>query len=73
MHGPFAFTEIGVVASLAAPLAEDRIGIFVVSTFDTDYLLVERSQVQLAIRSLRRAGHNILNCEFAIEMKEKAE
>ncbi len=74
VHGPFAFTEIGILASLTAPLRDDAVGIFVVSTFDTDYLLVEHSQVDKAIRSLRRAGHSILNSEFQSEgIKEKTE
>ena len=38
VHGPFAFSEIGIVASLANPLARIGVGIFVISTFDTDYL-----------------------------------
>lgn len=72
VHGPFAFSEIGILASLTAPLARDAIGIFVISTFDTDYLLVQSAQIQMAIESLRNAGHRILNCEFVSEMKENA-
>ncbi|MEM9735811.1 MAG: ACT domain-containing protein, partial [Pseudomonadota bacterium] len=41
LHGPFAFDEVGVVSGLSAPLAEARIGIFVISTYDTDYILVK--------------------------------
>lgn len=71
VHGPFAFTEIGILASLTRPLADAAVGIFVVSTFDTDYLLVERAKVHVAIRSLRHAGHTILNSEsLSEEMKE---
>src|SRR5260221_12780759 len=39
VHGPFAFSETGVVASLANPLARVGVGIFVISTFGTAYLL----------------------------------
>ena len=63
VHGPFAFTEIGVLASLVAPLAKDAIGILVVSTFDTDYLLVQVDQMERAIASLQAAGHKILDCD----------
>jgi hypothetical protein len=73
VHGPFAFTEIGVLASLAAPLAKDGVGIFVVSTFYTDYLLVQLGQIQTAIASLRATGHTILDTHFLTEMKENAE
>ncbi len=40
VHGPFVLSEIGVLAALSAPLAEAKISLFAVSTFDTDYLLV---------------------------------
>src|SRR5262245_39162692 len=39
--GTMDFSMIGVVASLVTPLAEAGISVFVVSTFDTDYLLVK--------------------------------
>src|SRR5215475_1348973 len=39
-HGPFAFSETGIAAALTAPLADAKIGVFLISTFDTDYLLV---------------------------------
>ena len=67
VDGPLAFTEIGVLLSLTAPLARDGVAIFVVSTFDTDYLLVQIPQVQQAITSLRAAGHTIVNSEFLIK------
>lgn len=71
VHGPFAFDEIGILASLTAPLAKDDIGIFVVSTFDTDYLLVQSGQALKAVTSLRAAGHNIINSDFVFaESKE---
>ena len=59
LHGPFAFSEIGVVSALAVPLAEVKIGIFIVSTFDTDYLLVASADLEAAILALQDAGHSI--------------
>jgi hypothetical protein len=59
VHGPFAFSEIGVVSALAAPLAEAKISMFVLSTYDTDYLLVASSDLAEAICSLQQAGHSI--------------
>ena len=57
VRGPFAFEAVGVLASLAAPLARARIPILAISTFDTDYLFVRQVHVARAIRTLRRAGH----------------
>jgi hypothetical protein len=57
--GPLAFSLTGVIASLVGPLADVRIGVFVVSTFDTDYLLVKAADVERAAAVLARAGHTI--------------
>src|SRR6266849_2530294 len=59
VHGPFVLSEIGVLASFAAPLAEAKISLFAVSTFDTDYLLVAGETLLAAIAALERAGHTI--------------
>jgi len=57
--GPLSFSTTGVLASLSAALASAGVSIFVVSTFDTDYLLVKEAQLQRAVESLRRAGHEV--------------
>ena len=59
VHGPFVLTEIGVLSALAVPLAEAKISLFAVSTFDTDYLLVAAETLPAAIRALGQAGHTI--------------
>jgi uncharacterized protein len=59
VHGPFVLSEIGVLSALAAPLAEAKISLFAVSTFDTDYLLVASETLSGAIAALERAGHTI--------------
>jgi hypothetical protein len=64
VHGPFAFDEIGVVAALANPLARVGVGIFVISTFDTDYLLVQHEEIPVAVETLEHAGHRILQLEL---------
>jgi hypothetical protein len=55
--GPFAFSETGVLSSFLDPLAEHGIGIFAISTFDTDYLLIEARFWEKASQVLRAAGH----------------
>lgn len=59
--GPFALSAIGVLAALATPLAKASISLFVISTFDTDYLLVSEKQLHAAIAALRDAGHRVGN------------
>lgn len=57
LQGPFAFDQTGILASFAAPLAAAGIGIFALSTYDTDYLLVKAMDLDRAIRALEAAGH----------------
>lgn len=46
-------------ASLVGPLAEAGVSVFVVSTFDTDYLLVKGEALPKATEALGRAGHAV--------------
>lgn len=59
VRGPLSFTQIGILHSLAGPLAKAGISIFAVSTFDTDYLLVFARQLAEAIEALSGAGHTV--------------
>src|SRR5436309_15706354 len=59
VNGPFVLSEIGVLSALAAPLAEAKISLFAVSTFDTDYLLVASEALLAAVAALERAGHTV--------------
>lgn len=60
VQGPFAFDQTGVLASLLDPLAAAAIGIFAVSTFDTDYILVKSMNLENAVQVLKEAGHRLL-------------
>jgi uncharacterized protein len=55
--GPFPFTAIGVLASLATPLARAGISLLSIATYDTDYFLVKGDVFDDAIAVLVAAGH----------------
>lgn len=57
--GPLDFSLTGILSSLAAPLAAAGIGIFAISTFDTDYVLLKEERVSSAMEVLRAAGHQV--------------
>jgi uncharacterized protein len=59
VRGPFDFSEVGVLAALVAPLAAAGVSVFTISTFDTDYLLVQCSQLREALAALRNAAHTV--------------
>jgi hypothetical protein len=55
--GVIDFSAVGVLAELTAPLARAGVGVFAISTFDTDYLLVREHDLERAVGALREAGH----------------
>lgn len=55
--GPFAFSETGILAAVAQPLADAGIPLFAISTFDTDHLLVASTRIDAACAVLVAAGH----------------
>lgn len=57
--GPFAFDEVGIAASFTAPLAAAGVPLFVVSTFDTDYLMLRASDFERAVTVLSNEGHEV--------------
>lgn len=57
--GPFAFGETGIVLSVVRPLSEAALGVFVVSTFDGDYLLLKADDVERGLAILANAGHRL--------------
>jgi uncharacterized protein len=57
LEGPFPFSMTGVLGSFLEPLAEARIPIFAISTFDTDYVLIKRENLEQAVAALGTAGH----------------
>ncbi len=60
VEGPFDLTtDTGVLAALAVPLANVGAGIFTVSTYDTDYLLVHDANLDRAVAALTAAGHTV--------------
>jgi len=59
IEGPLAFGLVGVIASLAASLAAAGVSIFVVSTYDTDYILVRAAELDRATAVLGAAGHSV--------------
>jgi uncharacterized protein len=58
-RGPFAFDQTGILVSVAAPLAAANIGIFAISTYNTDYLMVKGENLDATIGALRAAGHTV--------------
>lgn len=57
--GQLPLTMTGVLSSLVVPLAEADVPVFVVSTYDTDYLLVKMDQMLEVKMELEQFGHQV--------------
>ena len=57
--GPLDFALVGVVADLTVPLARAGVSVFVLSTYDTDHVLVRAEALDLAVAALTAAGHSV--------------
>ncbi len=55
--GPLDFSLTGILAGLSKTLADAKIGIFAVSTYNTDYILVKSDRLSDAKQALMAAGH----------------
>ena len=59
VDSPFEFDLAGMISSIAAPLAEADVELFVVATQDSDYLMVRESELERAAGELARAGFSL--------------
>ena len=58
--GTLDFSLIGILAGITAALAEARVGVFVISTYNTDYILVKQNNFSAAAEALSAAGYTLL-------------
>ena len=59
LKGPFDFSEIGILSAVSKILADAQISIFVISTYNTDYILVKKDKLENAIQALQQNGYYI--------------
>ena len=59
IQGVLDFSLIGILAKISDILAENKIGIFAVSTYNTDYILVKKENFERALAALEDAGYTV--------------
>lgn len=57
--GSFAFSETGVLAAIAGPLAEAGVSIFAINSYETDFVLVPEGDLERARMAVEAAGHSL--------------
>ena len=60
IQGTLDFSLIGILSKISSILAENKIGIFAVSTYNTDYVLVKEENFTKALEVLAEAGYEII-------------
>lgn len=61
IQGVLNFSLIGILAKIAAALADNGISIFAVSTYNTDYVLMKKENYQKALDVLKALGYMIID------------
>ena len=59
IEGQLDFSLVGILADLSRILAKGKVGIFAISTFNTDYILTRSEDFDRAVRLLTQAGYSV--------------
>ncbi len=59
LEGPFAFSQTGILLSFIEPLSDNGVPIFAISTYDTDYVLVQEEFTGVTLQALDSADHEL--------------
>ena len=66
--GPMDLSLVGIISEISGTLRNKDIPVFVISTFDTDYILVKQKDLNRAVGALREKGHNLVAEERDMEL-----
>ncbi len=65
IEGILDFGLVGIVAGVSAVLAAAQLGIFVLSTYNTDYILVKQAGLAKAVEALRSSGYQVIEAPLS--------
>ena len=65
IEGVLDFSLIGILSKISAILAENKVGIFAVSTYNTDYIFVKEENFGKAINALKDNGYDVAELTFS--------
>ena len=60
IEGELDFSLIGILSGISSSLAAAGIGIFAISTYNTDYILVKSENMEKAVTALQDAGYTVI-------------
>lgn len=59
IEGVLDFSLIGILSKITGILADNKIGIFAISTYNTDYVFVKQENYKRALEVLKDAGYEV--------------
>lgn len=65
IEGILDFSLIGILSKISSILAENKVGIFAVSTYNTDYIFVKEENFDKAINALKDNGYDVAELTFS--------
>ena len=68
--GQLDFSLIGILARISKILAETGIGIFAISTYNTDYILTKEENFKKAMKALQNAGYEVKEQKHAARVQD---
>ena len=60
VEGPLDFSLVGILSSISSLMAKEKISIFALSTYDTDYILVKENNIDAAINVLIKNNYDVI-------------
>ena len=60
IEGPLDFSLIGILSKISTLMANNKISIFAISTYDTDYILIKEKSIDKAIEVLINNNYNVI-------------
>jgi len=61
VEGPLDFSLIGILSSISLVLAREKISIFAISTYETDYILVKDKDIDNAVKALSKEKYEVVS------------
>ena len=61
IQGVLDFSLVYILSKISSILAEQKVGIFAISTFNTDYILTKKENYQDALKILSNAGYTVVS------------
>ncbi|MDR2393302.1 MAG: ACT domain-containing protein [Treponema sp.] len=59
--GTLDFSLTGIISTISTILANENISVFVISTYNTDYIMIKKEAIEAAIEVLKKNGYEIKN------------